>query len=32
MKNSCKQTLTFSNAAKIVGMRKIGSPYSDTVE
>ena len=32
MINSCKQTLTLSNIAKIAGMRKIGSPYSVTVE
>ena len=32
MSNSSKQTLTLSNIAKIAGMRKIGSPYSVTVE
>jgi len=32
MSNSCKQTATFSNTAKIEGMSKIGSPYSVTVE
>ena len=32
MSNSCRQTLTLSNTAKIVGMTKIGSPYSVTVE
>ena len=32
MSDSSKQTLTFPNTAKIAGMRKIGSPYSVTVE
>jgi len=32
MCNTCNQTLTLSNIAKIAGMRKIGSPYSVTVE
>ena len=32
MSNSCNQISTLLNTAKIVGMRKTGSPYSVTVE
>ena len=32
MSNSSNQTPILSNSAEILGMRKIGSPYSVTVE